>query len=458
MAGLKAFKGPYEPGYPRSLTDQQIKELLRPNLLRRFGKEVMLTGALLTGLLSSGCRSSEEEKNYPPIGNSQKPYEEAQQELELAKTQKANLEKKAPKAAEASSPKTKKKTVQTPNISVAQRKAIAWSKEVLGRIKPGFWNKRSGINLIRELPANPPVKYPRIEISYGNSYCGVFDIEEAKKITHELFKIYGLELKSDVPLKGTGYDFKADGYDEKLKIGFEIVGHGYHPAEKDFKLEVLSPLEFEGLNKDITNKKRQIFVANINQLPNMDGDLYTPKQYYMASVIDYLNWVRGDVLYKHNEILGTFPTSMRSRLKTVLPGSSFKSKNATTPWKMLNSTSTFTDSPSTKAYFVATLAAGNTLRYEPETAVTLPKRYSQYRQFSLRLLLEDPKTRPKKFQIKLSGENGKTVEEEVKFGNTILNPSARFNSKLPFKILKVIEIKNLGDKVATFKILDISHN
>ena len=36
----------------------------------------------------------------------------------------------------------------------------------------------------------------------------------------------------------------------------------------------------------------------------MDGDLYTPTQYYLASVIDYLNWVHGDREIDHSRILG----------------------------------------------------------------------------------------------------------------------------------------------------------
>jgi hypothetical protein len=27
----------------------------------------------------------------------------------------------------------------------------------------------------------------------------------------------------------------------------------------------------------------------------MDGDLHTPMKYYLASVIDYLNWLQGDL-------------------------------------------------------------------------------------------------------------------------------------------------------------------
>lgn len=461
MAGLKAYTQPYDPGYPRSLTDEQIEELLRPNLLRRFGKDVMLTGALLTGLLSSGCRSGDSKS--PAVGNSEKPNEEVKQELELPKAQENNSKKKKNAKVEAAvkkaEEKERKKNDRIQRTTASHRKAKAWSKEVLGRIKAGYWNKHAGINLIREIAANPPLKYPRIEISYGNSYCGVFDIEEAKKITEEMFKIYGIELKSDVPVKGIDYEFDADGYNEKLNIGFEILGNGYLPNRKDFKKEALSPLECTGLNKDIRDKKRQIFVANINQLPNMDGDLYTPKQYYMASVIDYLNWVRGDILYKPDEVLGTFPISRSSQLSTLLPGSSFKTESAkNSNWSMVNKTSSFTISKEvTGTSLLAHLAAGDTLRYEPKEAFALPKHYSQYLPVAMRFALDDDKARLKKIQIKFIGQNGKTiVKDDVKFGTTLLNPSTFYRVKLPFKVLKAIEIKNLGDKPASFKVLDIS--
>ena len=62
-----------------------------------------------------------------------------------------------------------------------------------------------------------------IRISFGNSYVGIFDTEAAKAAAAKLFQQYGIELKKDVPIKVDGYEFTADGYDEKLRIGFELV-------------------------------------------------------------------------------------------------------------------------------------------------------------------------------------------------------------------------------------------
>ena len=83
MAGLKPYKGQYQGKYPRSLSDTEIEEMLRPSLFKRFRDEVMITGAVLTGLMSAGCRSEEEKKSYPPINNSEKSYEEAKAESEI---------------------------------------------------------------------------------------------------------------------------------------------------------------------------------------------------------------------------------------------------------------------------------------------------------------------------------------------------------------------------------------
>ena len=73
------------------------------------------------------------------------------------------------------------------------------------------------------LKTNPPVRYPQIPISFGNSYVGIFDAEKAKQATHRLFAAYGITLQKDVPMKGAGYEFVADGYHPMLNVGFKIV-------------------------------------------------------------------------------------------------------------------------------------------------------------------------------------------------------------------------------------------
>lgn len=443
MAGLKPYKGQYQAKYPRALSDTEIEEMLRPSLFKRFRDEVMITGAVLTGLMSAGCRSEDEKKSYPPINNSEKSYEEAKAESEIEKT-------KSSKPQEKTTPQKR-----PPQMSrAAERKAKAWAKEVLGRMKPGSWNKYAGIDLIRELPANPPLKYPRIEISFGNSYCGIFDIEEAKKITEELFRIYGIELKANVSIKGEGYEFEADGYNKEQKIGFEIVSHGYNPDEKNFKSEALSPLEYKGLNKDVVENKRRIFVANIQQLPNMDGDLYTPKQYYMASVIDYLNWVRGDQLYNPDEVLGTFPIASRSHLQTVLPGSSFpSSQDAPSCWSLGSKTSRF---ERLNGRLVVKLSPGDTLRYTAKEVITLPIASNGYLPCVVRVFQEDDQARLRVVQIGLFSPDGQYLKTDTKASSTVLNPAIRITEKPVFQSLKSVELKNLGKETAIFRVKDIS--
>ena len=91
----------------------------------------------------------------------------------------------------------------------------------------------------------------------------------------------------------------ADGYNEKLKIGFELVmpegmvGMGpkkftLEPAEKK-----LDAAEMKKLNADVKAGKVRMLVMKAAGFPNM-GDLRTPMVYYLNSVMDYLNWVHGD--------------------------------------------------------------------------------------------------------------------------------------------------------------------
>ena len=63
-------------------------------------------------------------------------------------------------------------TSSDPNL---HKKVDAIVAEVLGKTKEGFWYKYSGLRLGTELKSNPPVKYPVIPISFGNSCVGIFD-------------------------------------------------------------------------------------------------------------------------------------------------------------------------------------------------------------------------------------------------------------------------------------------
>src|SRR4051794_14355314 len=59
MSELRPVSKEYDPGYPRSLTEQEVEELLRPNLVRRFGKRARVAaGAVVAGLGLAGAAAT----------------------------------------------------------------------------------------------------------------------------------------------------------------------------------------------------------------------------------------------------------------------------------------------------------------------------------------------------------------------------------------------------------------
>jgi hypothetical protein len=256
MSELRPVRADYDPGYPRHLTPEEIETLLRPGLFRRFGRETLAAGAVLAG---------------------------------------AWLGQAAPLPGPGELPKTGLSTRKDKEFHDKVHKITA---EILGD-KVGSWNAQTLIDLKATLPSNPPVKYPHIPISFGNSYVGIFDVEKAREATRKMFAQWGIELQKDVPVKGPGYEFVPDGYNKELRIGFKIAlpddgnrrGQKIEPEPEERKLD---DKEMQALDTDIKAGKLRIFVVKAQAFPNMDGDLYTPMEYYLASVIDYLNWVHGD--------------------------------------------------------------------------------------------------------------------------------------------------------------------
>ncbi|MCA9072915.1 MAG: hypothetical protein KDA84_28525, partial [Planctomycetaceae bacterium] len=55
---MKPITSDYQPAYPRELTGEQIADLLRPGLLKRFSQQTLATGALIAGMTVLGCQDS----------------------------------------------------------------------------------------------------------------------------------------------------------------------------------------------------------------------------------------------------------------------------------------------------------------------------------------------------------------------------------------------------------------
>jgi len=310
----------YNPGYPGFLSEEAIRELLRPGLLRRFSKETVLAGALLAGVPAASARAVPQGRKAPA-------------EVKIKSTR---YDAKLRKEVEALVGKV---------LREMDKKADGWS---------GYWESSTSLVLKKVIPSNPPIKCPEIPISFGNSMMGIFDVDTAKKATVKLFQLYGIHLKKDVPLRADGYRFEADGFNKKERIGFEIIvpeklfspnfGEKKNPIPEDEKLD---DKELKELEKDLESGKRRFFVSRADLYPNMDYDLRTPMFFYLASVVDYLNWVHGDKAIDTSTVLGRIPAGIKrnpenplTRLRinfadSRLPGCSFQDEKDLGNWKIL---------------------------------------------------------------------------------------------------------------------------
>jgi hypothetical protein len=303
MNTLRPVDPGYDPGYPRRLGEAELRALLRRSLLERFSGATILSGALLAGCLPQVL--AQEPASRPQAGRLPRP----------------------PRMAE-------------PAFAKELQALVA---ELMGSSKGGFWDAHSAIALARPLPSNPPVKCPRIRISFGNSYVGIFDVEAAKQATRKLFAHYGVPLQEDVRVTGTGFEFVADGYDPERKVGFKIrvpaaaqLGRGKvapaEPAER-----ALEDQELQAVDRAVAKGELELFVVDGTAYPNMDNDLYTPMQYYLSSVVDYLNWVHGEEHIDAATVFGRLPGWVRGEQEpapSFLPGGAFTEERDLKHWTL----------------------------------------------------------------------------------------------------------------------------
>jgi hypothetical protein len=278
-SALKPVPADYEPAYPSELTGEEIQRLLRPGLFQRFSPRTLIAGAILSGALASSR----------PGGA-------------------------------AVDPETPKPMRSTRTDAKLKQKVDRLVDEILGPLDDKHhWNDRATVHPTKELAANPDVKYPRIPISFGNSYVGIFDTEAAKAATAKMFAAYGLELKANVKVKGNGYEFVADGFDEKAKFGFKLImpggqvglaGQQFAPQPPEVALDAN---EIAAVEEAVKAGELGLLVVKAERFPNMDGDLFTPMQYYLASVIDYLNWINGDRQIDPTKVFGEDRANPRPR-------------------------------------------------------------------------------------------------------------------------------------------------
>lgn len=189
-------------------------------------------------------------------------------------------------------------------------KAQQLAEALLETTHKGVWYASSSILTNKLIESNPPVKAPRIPITCGNSYSGIFDTNKAREATRKLFALYGFKLVPNVQLEGEQYEFTADGFDPKQGIGFELinaesVGYmGSRSGPDEPRQRKLQEDELPMLGRDVESGDLRMFVADARAYPRMDGDQYTPMRYYLASVVDYLNWVNEGREIDPDSVLG----------------------------------------------------------------------------------------------------------------------------------------------------------
>ena len=261
MDDLRPVSPGYYPGYPRLLSQEEIDSLLKPGILKRFSREALLAGTLTAGVALAAAGAS-------------------------------------PAATTAALPRAGISTRTDPRLKADVERLV---KETLAGSRGNMsWHERASIQLRKEMGSNPPVKYPMMPIMFGNSLMGVFDAGAAREAARKLFALYGIDLARNVTLRARGYEFTCDGFNEKHQVGFELIQspggswfQGKNPPPEPASSR-LDDAELKGLDAAVKAGKIKVFVAKASGYPNMDNDLYTPMQYYLASVVDYLNWVHGD--------------------------------------------------------------------------------------------------------------------------------------------------------------------
>jgi hypothetical protein len=142
-------------------------------------------------------------------------------------------------------------------------------------------------------PLGCPQVLPHIPISCGNSRMGVFDATRARRLARELFAVYRLDAKADVPVREPGVEAVLDGYAAGRKVGFEL--RGIAPPTPGMEAEALLEDAGAGLDDGELAKLRQagirVHIADLKNYPLMDLDQYTPTLAWLASVVAFLDEV-----------------------------------------------------------------------------------------------------------------------------------------------------------------------
>jgi hypothetical protein len=430
---LKPVPPGYRPPYPDHLSRDEIHELLRPGLFRRFSPATMLAGALAAGAIAAGCDRSTGAPTRPA-------------------------------GAGGAPPATVRSTRTDARLKAEVDRIV---DEVLGPARAEL-QRDDGfhLDLAPPLGSNPPLKRPVIETSYGTGLISVLDTEAAKEATRRLFAAYGVELRPNVTIKGEGYEFVADGYDAGRRIGFKLIVPGGHTRLADQRPvqgpieRVLEPAELPALGRAIKAGKVNVFVAE----PSSSGYAYSGAslmQYYLASVVDYLNWVHGDRQIDFNRVFGRLPRGHRVRSWRdfpPLPGGDFEAEGDAARWAVAGGKVAPTEQWSSfgERGLLVELEPGGRLTYTPPDPQGIEAR-SDYLLFNCGLYCADPDAAGTKVTATLAGEDGL----KCRFTATLGGQSLRFvregepDGPPPFRRLTKITFTTDSNRPLAFYIDDV---
>lgn len=243
---VQAVKKPYDPKYPASLSDDELVALLKTR-----GGSPHLRAAALIACLGSSLAAQETQP-------ASRPSSRTNREVRICSLL---------------------------NTAMAESRIGHW-----------FHSSLLERREIAGLPGRTAVT-ATVPISYGNSFTGLFDADNARRNARRVFAAYGIHLEPDVTVDADGARGIIDGYAKNEKIGFELRTEDLD-MEQLFTRDALVKTSEDGEKlldeREITaleSSGKKIFFAPQSFYVVFDDDEALPMVYWMAAVVDFLNSV-----------------------------------------------------------------------------------------------------------------------------------------------------------------------
>jgi hypothetical protein len=256
---IEALPPDYDPGFPPRLSRQEFDALLASPLCDRIRRVALAAAALGIG----GCDGVHEE------GRTQM-------------------------------------TSTRPVDARSERESAVL--RVLAKVRgPSTWFWRSTFQ--SESPRPSPV-LPLTPISFGNSYSGLFDEGVAKNLAAELFTAYGFIPERDVLRTfANGESAVLDVFDRRRGVACELrrLAAVENPvlAGAEVAAEPGAQALSDGERRELETTGVSVLVCEHRNYAVNDGDVVTPNLAYLASVVDFLNFVSDGPQVDLSQLLGS---------------------------------------------------------------------------------------------------------------------------------------------------------